>query len=105
MPTAESRVNMSKIRGIKRPTATANEVRPSIPLEEQSGGHAEDELDLEHAYDFDGHQDSSDDNDNDDSDDDDLDNSDDDLLIRLSRNPNNILIHIIRQLARGHAAD
>ncbi|KAG0263359.1 DDB1- and CUL4-associated factor 6 [Mortierella polycephala] len=105
MPTAEDRVDMSKVRGIKKPTATANEVRPSIPLDESSKGPAKDELDLEHAYDYDEHQESSDDNDNDDDDDDDLDDSDDDLLARLSRNPNNILIHIIRQLARGHAAD
>ncbi|KAG0015773.1 DDB1- and CUL4-associated factor 6 [Entomortierella chlamydospora] len=54
MPTAEEPVNLSKIRGIKRPTKFPHELKPNIPAEVVSptspSGHPEDELDPELAY-------------------------------------------------------
>ncbi|KAF9983113.1 DDB1- and CUL4-associated factor 6 [Mortierella antarctica] len=99
MPTAENKVDMSKIRGIKRPVVSENELRPRTQVEVPVG-EAEDELDPEHAYEFGGHANSSSDDDDDDDDDDLLDDSDDDILSRLGRRPHHLLIQIFRQLAR-----
>ncbi|KAG0199663.1 DDB1- and CUL4-associated factor 6 [Mortierella sp. GBA30] len=98
MPTAEDRVDMSKIRGLKKPSVSLNELRPTTPME-MPRGPAEDELDPEHAYQERERSDGSDDDDDDD-DDDILDDSDDDMLSRLSRRPHHLLIQIFRQLAR-----
>ncbi|KAF9944437.1 DDB1- and CUL4-associated factor 6, partial [Mortierella alpina] len=95
MPTAADKVDLSKIRGIRRPVVSENELRPrtqvDVPL-----GEAEDELDPEHAYETRGFAQSS----SDDDDDDDMDDSDDDILSRLGRRPHHLLIQIFRQLAR-----
>ncbi|KAF9109916.1 hypothetical protein BGX27_006994 [Mortierella sp. AM989] len=90
LPTAEEPVNLSKIRGIKRPIDVAYELKPRVHMEETpSAGRPEDELDPELAY-SDSRRNSIDD-DSDDSND-----SDGDDIFGTPQ-----LIRIIRHLVQG----
>lgn len=115
MPTAEERVDMSKVRGIKRRVVESFEVKPDSALDEGSWpkGPPEDELDPEHAFervlnvpmglainsepsdDSDVHF-STDDDDGDDDDDDD--DSDMDAGGFLSHLPPHMVFQILRQV-------
>lgn len=116
MPTAEERVDMSKIRGIKRRIVEPFEVKPDSAFGQEGlpKGQPEDELDPEHAFErvfpipvgFGGSSDPSDDSDihfstddNDgEDDDDDEDGSDMGAGEFLSHLPPHMVFQILRQV-------
>ncbi|KAF9149812.1 DDB1- and CUL4-associated factor 6 [Linnemannia schmuckeri] len=126
LPTAEERVNMSKVRGIRRRIVEPFEVKPDSVVGEGSWpkGPAEDELNPEHAYErmihvsvgVGSNSEPSDDSDihfstddDDGDDDDDEDGSDTEAGNFLSHLPPHMVLQILRQVihheGRVHESD
>ncbi|KAG0321248.1 DDB1- and CUL4-associated factor 6 [Dissophora globulifera] len=112
MPTADKTFDLSKIRGVRRPTSFSHEIQPSTYEQQASlSGCTVDTLDKEQAYrtvilDADSSDDDNDEFNLDDSDDDDDNDDDDDDEARGEggdRQPHRLLLQIIRQLARGRS--
>ncbi|KAF9904068.1 DDB1- and CUL4-associated factor 6 [Linnemannia zychae] len=111
MPTADERVDMSEVRGIKKRIVLPYEVKPDLPVrDEWPKGQPEDELDPEHAYErmvIVSNSDQSDDSDihfgSTDDDDDDDDRSDEDADDLLNHFPPHMILQILRQFThQGH---
>ncbi|KAF9366352.1 WD and tetratricopeptide repeat protein [Mortierella sp. NVP85] len=88
MPTADQPTDLSKIRGILRPTSSPNELKPSSPVVIPRSENPEDELDPEKAYESHARYrifTTSDDDDDDDGDDD----------IVMSRH---LVLHLLREM-------
>ncbi|KAF9133480.1 DDB1- and CUL4-associated factor 6 [Mortierella sp. 14UC] len=105
MPTAEERVDMSKVQGIKKRVVVPYEVKPDSLVEDGwPKGLPEDELDPEHAYERMVHVSSSDQSDDSDihfgSTDDDDDDDDEDAEDLLDHFPPHMILQILRQFTQ-----
>jgi hypothetical protein len=89
MPTADQPTDLSKIRGILRPTSSPNELKPSSPVAIPRSENPEDELDPEKAYESHARYRIFTTSDDDDDDDD----GDDDIV--MSRH---LVLHLLREM-------